>query len=604
MNRLCRIIAAGVLTAMLWIPARAQDGATTGRSDRLEAHRARGDSLIDWYAQQVDKADMTRGGYIHIAARLHREQDLDWVLARLDTLLQQPRGDMFWMYPFTLVMYLGRDRLPGDYKARMRDLWRTYTPYRGDTENHWAMYYASLYLVAQLYPGEPGERWFTGKSSEENREEARAYLLHWMDLTTTIGQGEYDSPTYLSFFVVPMALLYAYAEDPAMRQRARMMLDYLLADFAVESLNGVHTGASSRIYPQPLLNRWANNSTGFAWLLFGNTPFRPRGEAMILALSGYEPPDVLHHIATDRSQPYVHRELKRTRDRIRHSAIRNAPVYKYTYMRREYAVGSTQGGLLQPIQQHTWEVQWALDDPREGYNLLFTTHPYSSPYEGTMYFAEPWHMVTELIVRSKTEYDSPDKWTGGSPYEQVVQHEDAVIALYDLPPGTRFPHISGFFSRRLSAHEEDDSGWIFARGGDAFIAYYPLAPYVWRQEADGSRRLHSPHRKNGAVVQVAPASEYASFDAFKEAIRALPLEATTEPTPHVRFTTLRGAVLEASYGTTPTVNSVPVDYEHWPLFDGPFLYAEKGSRTLEMRYGPLRRVLDFNTLTISDQVEE
>ena len=600
------VLALCLLLAFAITPAKAQE---LGRqhlmfADWYAGYQARSDSMIDFYANQVEATDLTRGGYIHIAARLYRDRDFDWVLARLDSVLQDPRGDMFWMYPFTLVTFLGRQRLPDAYKARMRDLWRTYRPYRGDTENHWAMYYASLYLMAQLYPDEPGDRWFTGKSAIENFEEAKEYLLHWMDLTTTIGQGEYDSPGYMSFFITPMALLYAFAEDPAMRQRARMMLDYLLADFAVESLDGVYTGASSRIYPQPLLERWNNNSTAFAWMLFDNTPFLPRGEAMILAMSGYEPPEVLYHIGTDRSAPYTHKELKRTRHRMRNSDVKNVPVYKYTYMREEYAVGSSQGGLLQPIQQLTWEVQWSLDDPREGYNTLFTKHPYSSPLEGTMYFAEPWHMVTELIVRSKTEYDSPDKWTGGSPYEQVVQHEDAVIALYDIPPGTRFPHISGFFSKGLSVREEDDSGWIFARGGDALIAYYPLAPYQWRQEDDGSRRLHSPHLKNGAVVQVAPASVYASFDAFKAAVKALPLETTTEPTPQVRFTTLRGAVLEATYGQTPRVDGTPVDYEGWPLFGGSFLKADRGSRTLEMRYGPLRRLLDFNTLTIKDWIHE
>ena len=139
-----------------------------------------------------------------------------------------------------------------------------------------------------------------------------------------------------------------------------------------------------------------------------------------------------------------------------------------------------------------------------------------------MYFAEPWHMVTELIVRSKAEYDTADKWTGGSPYEQVFQHEDAVIALYHIPPNTRFPHVSGFFSNGLSRRETDASGWIFAQGSDALIAYYPLAPYIWRRDDDDTMRLHSPHLKNGAVVQVAPVSAYGSFDAFKTAILALP----------------------------------------------------------------------------------
>jgi hypothetical protein len=553
-----------------------------------------------------------------VAARLYR-QDLDRALPLLDRLLADPGGAMFWMYPMVLVHYIGRDLLPPAVLQRMRDQWRTYTPYRGDTENHWVMYYASLYLITQLYPGEPGEAWFNGRSSAENHEEAQGFLLHWIDLTTTIGQGEYDSPHYMGFFITPMALLYAFAEDPAMRLRAHMMLDYLIADFAVDQLNGLYAGAFSRIYPEPTLERWKNGSTSFAWLLFGNVPFRPdrvnvilplagyrpHGVTVILAMSGYRPPEVVYRIATDRSVPYVHRELKRTRHRLRYSDVRNAPVYKYLYMDPAYAVGSSQGGVLQPVQQHTWEVLWATEDPLEGFNVLFTIHPYSGGYELGMYFPEEPQLLTEAVVRGdKPTYDLPEKWTGCSPYEQVFQHEQTVVALYDIPEGTRFPHVSAYFSRTLRDLRTDASGWIFARGGEAYLAYYPLAPYAWRQEPGGDRRLHSPHLKNGALVQAAPAAAFASLEAFAGAVRALLLETATEPVPRVRFRTLGGDTVEAVYGGVPRVNGGAVDYGSWPLFGGPFLEAGRGSRRLELRHGRLRRLLDFDTLTIQDWVEE
>ena len=129
------------------------------------AFQTRRDSLIDFYQDRV-APDLAEGGYFDIAANLYRRTNIDWAVARLDTLMQAPRGDMFWMYPFTTVMYAGRDVLPEATKRKMHDLWRTYRPYRGDTENHWAMYYATLYLAAQMYPDEPGEQWFTGKTSQ------------------------------------------------------------------------------------------------------------------------------------------------------------------------------------------------------------------------------------------------------------------------------------------------------------------------------------------------------------------------------------------------------------------------------------------------------
>jgi hypothetical protein len=587
----------------------ARQTATPG--DLVRAYEARRDSLIAYFAGRIPDDDPGRGGYFDLAARLYRGACGTWCTRRMDSLMAHPRGDMFWMYPFVTVMYNDRGTFPETTRRKMRDLWRSYTPYRGDTENHWALYYTSLYLAAQMYPGEPDTTWFTGKSSRENMEEARSYLISWMDLTTSIGQGEYDSPHYLRVYLAPMALLYAYAQDPAMRRRARMMLDYLLADFAAESLGGLPGGAHSRIYEREVIRPFkAPGGAPTSWLLFGNVPFQPTGETLILALSGYVPPAILHFIATDRSKPYVHRERKRTRHRIRYSRVRNAPVYKYTYVRPEYVLGSTQGGLLQPIQQQTWSLVWRVDDPREARNTLFSLHPYSSPVELGMYFAELQEFITEIVVRSKKEYDSPDKLTGGSPYEQVFQHDDALIALYDIPPGTRFPHVNAFFSGDLRDLKEDRSGWIFARGGDALIAVYPLAPFRWEEQSDvwdahrKHRRLVSPHLKNGLVVQVAPAQAYASMDAFREAVRALPLTVRTEPRPSVRFTTLRGATMTLTYGQAPRLDGEPVDYDGWPLFDGPFLRAEKGSRRLELRYGPMHRLLDFDTLTIREWVDD
>ena len=204
------------------------------------------------------------------------------------------------------------------------------------------------------------------------------------------------------------------------------------------------------------------------------------------------------------------------------------------------------------------------------------------------------------MVSSKKTYDSPDKLVGGSPYEQIFQDRDSVIVLYDIPPGTRFPHINGFFSKDLTEVREDPSGWIFARGGDAFIACRPLQPYTWKPIDGGGRRLFSPYLKNGMVVQVAARSEYKDMDAFRHAILALTLEFKLAPTPSVRFASLRGRTLAFTYGQIPRVNGAALDYDRWPLFGGPFVEAAVDSEQLILKYGKMRRTLDFRRLTVTD----
>ena len=556
-------------------------------------------TVIDAYAHPKSTGPL---GYGTIAARLYLHEDAKWCSERLEEILAAgPSGDMFWMYPVTGIAYLDRGQLTPSARTALRKAWQTYMPYRGDTENHFLLYYTSLYLMAQLYPDDGPDTWYTGKSSRANLEESRQWIESWIRLTTRRGQGEYDSPHYMSVFLIPMSYLAAWAKDPEMKQRAAMMLDYLIADYAPENLGGTFVGAQSRVYDAQLFEKSSNVANEFGWLCFG-FPSRAPGWTLWYALSSaYEPPDILKHIATDRSRPYTHYERKRTRNRWRFNDELHGPVFKTTYVRREYAVGSDQGGILQPIQQHSWDVTWSVPDQRGVHNTFFTLHPYSSMRELQTYFVFSQDTGIEDVVRSKKMYDSPDKFSGGSPYEQIVQDRDTLIALYDVAAGARFPHINGFFSKDLAELREDASGWIFMRGGDALIACRPLQPYSWKPIQSGGKRLFSPYLKNGVVVQVASASEYPDLDGFRRAILALPLTFTLNPAPSVHFRSLRGTQIDFTYGETPKLDGRPVDYGHWPLFGGPFLESAVDSEVLTIKYGDQRRVLDFKNLKVIDR---
>jgi hypothetical protein len=223
-------------------------------------------------------------------------------------------------------------------------------------------------------------------------------------------------------------------------------------------------------------------------------------------------------------------------------------------------------------------------------------------------------MVQSVTSEGKPSYVAPDKLLGSSPYEQVLQDQDTIVALYDIPAGELHPRINGFFAKVLTEVVEHASGWIFARGGRAFLAYRPLAPHHWTEHRayphsrstetvpTGGRVLVSPHRRNGTIVQAAAASEFESYAAFQAAIIALPLSYELKPTPTVSFTSLRGQHLQATFGEAPRVNGEAVDYGAWKLFEGTHLNAAVGGRRLTISHGELERVLDFNRLEIIDRV--
>ncbi len=592
-----------------------------GADQRRSAYDARIAEVLSWRAGLVKTADGPSADLAAVAAKLALRQDPEWCSQSVIAAMKEPGSGPFWMFPTTCIAYLGRDQLSPEARRSIREAWRTTMQLRGDTENHWAMYYVSLYLMAELYPDEPAESWYSGKSSAENLAEAREYLVHWMDLATTVGQGEFHCSHYIGEYAIPLGMLAAWAHDPAMRQRGRMMLDWLFADYFVSTLNGVMSGANARTDDTSVIERWNALSSFFSWMMLGNTAptasYGGWGGYFATVAPTYELPEVIYRIGVDRNEDYLQLALKRSRRRWRNSDVLMMPIYRTQYVRQDYAVGSYQGGLADPIQTHVWDVTWAVPDPRGVHNTIFSVHPISSSFDMQTYFTElPDQMIKGVAKEGKPSYDLPDKLLGGSRFEQVFQHLDTVIALYDIPPGTRFPHINGFFSKDLVNVSEDASGWIFARGGDTYLAYRPLAPYTWEpltkfksgwseeRVATGDRRLVSPHLKNGTIVQAASVREFPSFDAFKAAIRALSLHFSLEPVPTVHFRSLRGATIHCVYGQVPQLDGQAVDYSRWKLFEGPYLNAEKGSRRLTLTHGPLERVLDFNTLTITDRVRE
>ena len=588
---------------------------------RNAAYAARINEVLDW---RIGLAKPETLDMATIAMLLVRNQDIELCNQRVIEMMKEPGTGPFWMFPSTIVAFAGRDKLSPEAQASIRNAWRTERQLRGDTENHWVMYHTSMYLMSELYPNEPAVTWSDGKSSEENLAETRGWLIDWMNLTTTIGQGEYDPTHYIGEYAIPMAMLATWAKDPEMKQRGHIMLDWIFAELANQTLEGVLRGPNSRTDDTSVTERWNSLASFFSWILFGNTPptagYGGWGNYFAVLAPNYQVPEVIYRIATDRQQDIYQHDHARTRRIWRYSDEHMPPIYKTQYLRHDYAVGSHQGRLSDPIQGHVWDVTWREDDPRGKLPTMFSVHAYSSGKALQMFFATyPEPMPKGIYREGKPSYDAPDKVVGTSPYEKVFQDHDTVVALYDIPVGTRFEQVNGFFSKDLKHVTEDKSGWIFAQGGNAYLAYRSLTPYHWEphlnyrripsdagyafeRDDTGSKILVSNSLKNGTIVQAASADEFADFAAFQVAIKALPLKFKLEPLPTVSMTTLRGKEITFTYGEAPVVDGVAVDYSKWKLFEGTHLNAELGSRKLTITHGRLQRVLDFNTLTIADTV--
>ncbi len=266
----------------------------------------------------------------------------------------------------------------------------------------------------------------------------------------------------------------------------------------------------------------------------------------------------------------------------------NPPVYKTGLRTPLYHLGSLQGGILQPIQQHTWDVTWLGSAEN---STLFTVHPSVSARELGMFFPEEMNDLTKTITAQKGVYGSPDKIISASAYEKIAQSGNVLLALYQVPEGEKFDQVTLYWPDCLKLTEED--GWLFGRDREFWVALYPTRKRDWRQE-DGWARHTFPGDQTGFVVVPRDTGERASSGTF-EKFRA---EILAGPVPRIDGT---GAGLTLSFGDHRLCWGEERKFREQALFESPFLQATTGEGVIRMK-GPscVSRTLDFNDFTITE----
>lgn len=513
--------------------------------------------------------------------------------------LGNPGHSMFYCLPLTAFYHHLKDVMPDDVKDTIRRILTGVTMYRGDTENHWALHYAALLLAAETWPDTKPEEWYTGNTSVENYEEAKSWFVHWARLTARKGQGEFDSPHYIYMYVVPMLLLYDFAKDREVRQLAGMALDLLLADYFVESLEGSYCGGHSRTMDKSVQKGSQERVAFLHYLYAGGIPMPESIHSWNTAAlySTYRAPAEFTNIANKRNDPYVHTELKRVRNVIRYGDELNPPVYKYDYMTPLYCLGSLQGGILQPIQQHTWDVTWKSEAKNP---TFFTLHPYCSDFEMGMFFPEDVHQLVRAVTAAKPSYSSPDKWVSSSPYEKVFQRKNVLLVLYNAPEADMHPHVNMYFPDCLEKTEQ--GGWLFGRDGEFYLACYPCRKGEWKKFDDHSR-MRATAVGSGFVVVTRPVenADGKTFEEFKKQILAAGAPELKGKSDSLSLTYKHsdGRVFVLNWKDKwGRINGKEIEFPADRIFDGPFMRGNAGTGVVTITAGGVERILDFNVFDI------
>ncbi len=502
----------------------------------------------------------------------------------------------FFVYAM-MDTYLRFDQeLPADLKAAIKKRLReSFIEDKGFTENHKLQYRTARYLFGQTWPNDPALP--DGLSPLEGKQEAEDWINDWIERTVTVGMYEYDSPNYHSLYFLCFTTLYDFTTTPLIQRKAWMVMQLLMADWAPEYLNGNWVGAHSREKFNQVTHTILNSGTAtpFGYLYFGNSQFHPEIPepfyAALLAVQNFQPLAILGDIATDRSKAYVHLETKAPRRGIG-ICTRDIPVWKYTYVTRAYALGSSYGDLS-AIENHRWDLTWVSD--KDGSTCFFINPSYSAE-QLLRYFDSTPENIVPAILSQRPYYKDPNKWIEGSPFEEVHQFENTIIALYGIPKDERNGHVNGLFSKIITTRVTDPSGWIFCDTDSIYFAVKTLTEGNWHENQDHFR-LTLDSRKTGIVMEVAQKSEYATFQDFMDQIKNNALNFDLKKLS-AKYTNSRGDQLEFRFPDFRKVNDEEINLKDWPLFKGPFVNSELGSKVVTLSYGQDSVILDFGDFSI------
>lgn len=167
------------------------------------------------------------------------------------------------------------------------------------SENHQVIFFTCAYLAGQHLPTEIFRS--SGVSGDELRTQAEARLRRWLAARFRFGYSEWTSTTYYEEDAAALAMLIDHAEDPALRDRAEIVMDLLFLDLALHHLDGRTVASSGRAYERqtkepetadvnPLI-RWGFGDSGHEFDL-------ARMSGVVLT-SGYRVPPALRAIAAD-----------------------------------------------------------------------------------------------------------------------------------------------------------------------------------------------------------------------------------------------------------------------------------------------------------------
>ena len=402
------------------------------------------------------------------------------------------------------------------------------------------------------------------------------------------------------------AWLYLCSDDEALSHEAYMVMENAIFTLAPIWLKGHMCVPNERTYMPYAAQNYTGQTGMLLWYYFGSTDQYPTKEEMTfmeayslgyMIYSNYRPNWMAKAISEDRSEDYLHNEVhyfNKTRWGV------TFVNYMKTQMYSDYAVFSTRTQTLSSTwtytnayngfyrQPLTWGVRWTEENPSD---------------------------VSSFSVQHVSNIDN-DRHTqfGTTVYEQVMQHGNTVIGVFDIPEDHNFPGLLIYQPSTYTAViDEAYLGRVFVHYGQIIIAYQLSIPF--NMIIEDSKIHTNPVTKGWFVCEVfdtddidgeTPEEELLYVQSLCEgSFRSVKADYTGATA--IEYTNVYGDKMSMQYGgdsqdTKETVNDVVATYKLQDAIiqSNPWVTQKFGENVITYKYKGYEITFDFEKMEITE----
>ncbi len=519
------------------------------------------------------------------------------------------------------------------------------------TENHQMLFHSNEYIAGQLYKDEI----FTnnGRTGKWHMEHARPFILRWLEWRFKFGFCEWLSNNYYHEDMLSISLLAVLAEDEEIRTKAKMIIDLIFFDMALNSYKGIFGSSHGRSYCHNIFNgRDGSFVLRSLFLGIGDEKLALSPAAVQLAIYGYEAAKPIVSCAND-SRTYENIQVMSMN--VEEGAALGVDPKDFKNLTYFWGLGSNNHRLVvdntlavkanpgyylleraKSIKEH-YDLCEAADIPYDA-DGDYTSRPKADLYtyktkdymlscvqdhkKGTYGFQQHvWqaNLGGKTVVFSNhpatDDYRGrPNKWAGNRIMPKTVQYKNVCISMYNTNVAmvpTYTYHTHAYIPQEFLDKIIEKDGWVFGKKDDGYIAIRPISGYTsWidanpalnpflglkKEDEDGKAvkikeyEYLATGRSNVWICEMGSKSENGSFGAFIDGFKDAEI---TGDVYGISYKSPSRGIMTTGWSKPLTVKDEEIRTDYHMRYDNPWCKCKRAALKLEISDGEIGLELDF-----------